>query len=365
MGEKLISDVDNLVPGSSVTFFLGSGFSKAWDKTFPNSEELFTIPSTLFNELSYLPSLFFSNSKWESFKDGISFKELREIVYEISMYLRYPETRPSYIDRNNASFLLSEIKNVVRRNFSQKAEYYKVHGNNDKFYHEKPLEQNQNKIIKFFKEILKSHVVDEPIVANNIKFNIFTTNYDSVVELILDKIYPGPIFNLLYRGITPSIINGKYQYSRMIGSQYLINLFKINGGFEIFKSDENYILDYSDVADLKFNNTPLIMLPSKEQDYNEDYFKQLFQKTVQMFKETDILIVIGYSFSEEDALLRFLLRQFAEGYHDLARKKVYYIDFSDAQVMRRKLVTVFPQLMIQPPSNIEISSKGFISWLDS
>ncbi|MCR1795812.1 hypothetical protein K0V43_19795, partial [Leptospira sp. id769339] len=83
------------------------------------------------------------------------------------------------------------------------------------------------------------------------------------------------------------------------------------------------------------------------------------------FKETDILIVIGYSFSEEDALLRFLLRQFAEGYHDLARKKVYYIDFSDAQVMRRKLVTVFPQLMIQPPSNIEISSKGFISWLDS
>ncbi|EKO79848.1 MULTISPECIES: hypothetical protein [unclassified Leptospira] len=273
MSKILIENLNSLPSGSSITFFLGAGFSKSWDIGFPNSNELFTISSQLFNQLSYLPSFLASNNK-HRFENGVNFQELREIVYELNMYSRYPESRPRYIDRNNASLLLSEIKNAVRGSFLQKKGiFYGALDAGDKLYNKKPISNDQEKIISFFRSVLKDHIVDKIIPDNRLRFNIITTNYDSVIEYIIDQIYPHPIYNLLYRGISPIHINKKYKFSRIIASQYLINLFKINGGFEIYQESENYVLDYSRNADLQLKNTPLIMLPSKEQDYTDDYFK--------------------------------------------------------------------------------------------
>ncbi|WP_032808723.1 MULTISPECIES: hypothetical protein [unclassified Leptospira] len=91
----------------------------------------------------------------------------------------------------------------------------------------------------------------------------------------------------------------------------------------------------------------------------------MFQKTVQVLRNTDILVIIGYSFPDEDALLRFLLRQFAEGYSDFERKKILYIDKIDRSKMKSKLITVFPQLALKFSENVEVFAEGFIDWIDS
>ena len=41
----------NFVPLKNVTFFLGAGFSKAWDKRYPSGKELFTLSHSAINSL--------------------------------------------------------------------------------------------------------------------------------------------------------------------------------------------------------------------------------------------------------------------------------------------------------------------------
>ena len=41
-----------------------------------------------------------------------------------------------------------------------------------------------------------------------------------------------------------------------------------------------------------------------------------------------MLVIVGYSLSEEDALLRFLVRQFAEDLRDASGKYIFYIDYT-------------------------------------
>ena len=57
---------------------------------------------------------------------------------------------------------------------------------------------------------------------------------------------------------------------------------------------------------------PVLMLPSREQDYSDPYFKEIFPKAVRLMRETRVLIIVGYSMPDDDALMRFIIRQFAE-----------------------------------------------------
>lgn len=78
------------------------------------------------------------------------------------------------------------------------------------------------------------------------------------------------------------------------------------------------------------------MLPSNEQDYTQKYFKALFPKAIRLLQESKILVVVGYSLPEEDALIRFLIRQFAEDRADGDQKVIFYIDLSSETVQKNK-----------------------------
>ena len=64
-------------------------------------------------------------------------------------------------------------------------------------------------------------------------------------------------------------------------------------------------------------------MPSKEQNYIDPYLSSSFPKAVRLLHESDVLVIVGYSLSEEDALLRFLIRQFAEDLRDVHGKSIF------------------------------------------
>ena len=71
---------------------------------------------------------------------------------------------------------------------------------------------------------------------------------------------------------------------------------------------------------------PVLMLPSREQDYSDSYFRAVFPKAVRLLRETRVLVLVGYSFPKDDALIGFILRQFAEEPEDGRGKWIFYID---------------------------------------
>ena len=62
----------------------------------------------------------------------------------------------------------------------------------------------------------------------------------------------------------------------------------------------------------KNEHIPVLMLASREQDYSDPYFRTIFPKVVRLMRDTSILVLVGYSLPEDDALKalfdRFLLR---------------------------------------------------------
>ena len=84
------------------------------------------------------------------------------------------------------------------------------------------------------------------------------------------------------------------------------------------------------------------MLPSREQDYSDSYFRAVFPKAVRLLRETTILVIVGYSLPDDDALMRFIIRQFAEEAEDGREKLLFYVDPSDEETKRDKLEMVFP-----------------------
>jgi hypothetical protein len=59
-------------------------------------------------------------------------------------------------------------------------------------------------------------------------------------------------------------------------------------------------------------------------------------------RDTKVLVLVGYSLPDDDALMRFILRQFAEEPEDARNKEIFYID-RDAATFK-KLKTVFPSI---------------------
>jgi hypothetical protein len=57
---------------------------------------------------------------------------------------------------------------------------------------------------------------------------------------------------------------------------------------------------------------------------------------VRLRRESDILVLLGYSLAEDDALIRFILRQDAVGQH------VFHVDVNARAHKRRLLCEFFP-----------------------
>ena len=147
-----------------------------------------------------------------------------------------------------------------------------------------------------------------------------------------------------YRGFTPKTTN-KVKTPITVHRHYLVqNLIKLNGGFEIFGLDEKgFSVDYTKKSNSDYvGKAPTLILPNREQDYTGKYFQTIFPKAVRTLQETKILVIVGYSIPEEDALIRLLLRQFAEENVDGTEKVIFFIDLMDQKTQIQKLQMFFP-----------------------
>jgi hypothetical protein len=170
-----------------------------------------------------------------------------------------------------------------------------------------------------------------------------TTNYDFTIETILDNInvQEGPMINRIYRGISPEVICSKLSWDHP-GNTFQHNLIKLNGGFEILGVKDRYHFEYRhrDVADVQAS-PPILILPSRKQDYTDPYFRAIFSKAVRVLSETRVLIIVGYSMPREDALILFILRQLIESVEDTHGKYIFCIDLKAPDILDRRINWVF------------------------
>ena len=288
----------------------------------------------------------------------------KELLYNLSMQLKYPGIRTRYMDEMSIQLVIDEIKAVVHRRFETMSSlnYY------DEALGRFPLPYkptaNQSKILKFF-QWMSSHQSQQNRAARGVHTQFLSTNYDYVIETILDNVGERGALRNTYRGITPAQINGK-RNNNVVQDRWSVNsLIKINGGFEIVPSDTGYDIDYRKRSFEQVRaDAPEIMMPSKEQNYMNPYFTSIFPKAVRLLQESDVLVIVGYSLSEEDALLRFLIRQFAEDLRDVHGKSIFYIDYTSQDLLQERLQGCFRYMNRMDVNNIFTYSGGFVEWID-
>ncbi len=189
-----------------------------------------------------------------------------------------------------------------------------------------------------------------------------TTNYDYVIETILDNTLGSDdsLFLYTYRGFTPKRVVDDPNMAPVHEHWIAQHLLKINGGFEILREGEGYVLDYGKrSSDAVTADPPILMLASREQDYSDPYFKTVFPKVVRLMRDTAVLVIVGYSLPQDDALIRFLLRQFAEEPEDGRGKVVFYIGPGTDQEKRDVLQQVFPSMGSYGTPHLVTYNHGF------
>ena len=344
-------------PLSNLTFWAGAGFSKAWEPKSPTGNELFTFDSgDLTAELeSSFVNILFGDYTGSHFTPN----DVRQIVYFLDMYEKYADVRSRYVDAQNIQILRTKLRSAVLNNFEKICTLNYFDDSTNKF--PPPATTDQNIIGKFFYH-LSRQVNGSTGIAEGLRYHFITTNYDFVIETILDNLSApdDSLFLYTYRGFTPESIMGKPNIEPVHDHWLVQHLIKLNGGFEIIRPSPNaYVLDYSErmVADIK-RQPPILMLPSREQDYSDPYFKTIFPKAVRLLQETNVLVIVGYSLPPDDALIRFIMRQFAEQAEDALLKHIFYIDFLDEKTKLERLYEVFPYMGLNIPK-IYLYQGGF------
>ena len=115
-------------------------------------------------------------------------------------------------------------------------------------------------------------------LPEGLRWNYVSTNYDFVLEAILDNCLGNDDSYTLYtyRGVTPSSYCGGQPLTTVHDNWLVSNLLKINGGFEVFKDGAGFAFDYRNTrtdAQLRAE-PPQLMLASREQDYTQQYFQR-------------------------------------------------------------------------------------------
>ena len=342
----------------NVTFWAGAGFSKAWEAASPTGVELFTL------ELSALEDIVTPLALRRLFgvdpAGSLTPAALRQIVYFLDMNEKYPEVSGRYYDRDSIRRLRAALRAVVQRNFEARCTVNFLEDGAPRFP-AGPLRPEQEVIVTFFAR-LERQVDACAGLASGLRTHFLTTNYDFVVETILDRVADdgGAVFDTLYRGFTPKRVVGQAETKPVTEHWLARNFLKLNGGFEIVPSGDGYELDYHRRSTRALVAAPpVIMLPSREQDYSDPYFRSVFPKAVRLMRESDILVLVGYSLSEDDALIRFILRQFAEDGEDAVGKHVFYVDINGREHQRRLLCELFPYAADYGVPAFHLFSGGF------
>lgn len=95
-------------PHINVTFFLGAGFSKSWDKKYPLADELFRFNEDQLWELLEGAVTVYYESGVDPL-DSVTPNTLKNIVYHLNMELKYPSIRSRYLDQNSIRITLNKL----------------------------------------------------------------------------------------------------------------------------------------------------------------------------------------------------------------------------------------------------------------
>jgi hypothetical protein len=339
----------------NVTFFMGAGFSKAWDSRFPTSRELYAFSRQELAEHSADLGQLLASLGDRSL-DRLTPDRFKDLVYQLNMQLRYPGIRTRFMDEWSIRLVLGEIKALVQRRFDSIMPVNHFDEARQKFPLPPARTPAQDQILAFFARLF---------AAGSLRVNFITTNYDFLLETILDNAMGrDSVFSRIYRGVTPRCVSGLRTPRLVHDPRRASLLIKLNGGFEVLGDGDGYILDYRRRSPEAVKAAPpIIMLPSREQDYTDTYFSGVFPKAVRLLQESRILVIAGYSLPEEDALLRFLLRQFAEDPGDAAAKHIFYVDLIPAEEQVARLRQCFHYLAQEEGLNIFPYSGRFTDWL--
>ncbi len=340
------------------TFFAGAGFSKSWDPKAPVGSELFTLNSDIIEKVANVGAL--ARMFGLDALDEITPDQLRQVVYQIDMYERYPDVRSRYMDEQNLSMLRGALRAAVLDRYDKITRLNYFDRTISKFPLISPTKR-QHDILSFFGH-LHARIDGSQGLSEGVRTHFVTTNYDFVVETILDNIIApdDSLFLYTYRGFTPKQIVDEPNMA-LVHEHWLVqHLLKINGGFEILRRNGGYVLDYSMRSlEAVMSDPPILMLASREQDYSDPYFKTVFPKVVRLMGDTTVLVVVGYSLPQDDALIRFFLRQFAEEPEDGRGKYIFYIGPGTDRDKRTVLGEVFPLMASEQAPHVVTYNGGF------
>ncbi|EJU9539295.1 SIR2 family protein [Vibrio alginolyticus] len=304
---------------SDTTFFTGAGFSKAWNDDYPLGAGLFSIDfenqSDELNFISLAESLHIpkpDRALEQKEYDKACYTYFCEIKFHLDIFKRYPSLLPSYLDSTLIKELEGEMKHFIVKRFIDTVGDSEFDLNSD--------ENINTDIVKFFKAVQE----------NSKSISFISTNYDYIIE----KIFSSFDSRVFCRGI----VNRHEFYSKNWQGKG-IPLYKINGGFEVHSDSSGFYLDYEEKE-----LVPNIILPSKEQNYGDKYFKSVFLKSSSKLRESNKLVFIGYSLPDEDLTIRFLLKSFIDCSSE--HKEIFVIskDTEGAMKIREKVANLFPNL---------------------
>ena len=353
-------DEDEILPLRNLTFFLGAGFSYAWDKRYPLGTKLFEIDLDDIvyyhrDEYEYLLNFCqycgFSRNK-------LSYDQYTFIYYRLQMMRRHEFLQGRFWDK----FGLDRVEQEFRLYFARKLKDmvgYEFADNNEHF----PYSENNSFFYDFFDRIL-SQITAGKAGPEGIRTNFLTTNYDNIIERILDGRSQDtlPYYYYSYRGFTPRRANGSQDCVSPHDNQLEFPLIKLNGGLEIFRDGCSFSIDYRNDKLPDFpNSAPEVIFPCQEQGYDTEYFRTIFPKANRILQESNVLVIVGYGFPPEDGLIRFLLKQFAESERDAADKYIFYIDYDRygrENELRDRVLQIFPDFK----NHLFVYTKGFASF---
>jgi hypothetical protein len=271
--------------------------------------------------------------------------QLRLYSQKSLKYSEYPDVCSRYIDPQNIQIIRAGLRAAVMKRYEEIAPINYRDEVTNKFLIPSATPQ-QKSILQFF-DFLRRCSDGSNHFAEGVRFHFATTNYDYVIETILDNIIGSDdsLYLYSYRGFTPSEIVG-FSPSVVTHQHWLVDhLLKLNGGFEILRTADRYRLDYGKRSlEEIIDQPPVLMLASREQDYTDPYFRTIFPKAVRLMRDSRVLVLVGYSLPDDDALMRFILRQFAEEPEDGRGKYLFYVDPLDKDTKMARLKSVFPSI---------------------
>ena len=71
----------------------------------------------------------------------------------------------------------------------------------------------------------------------------------------------------------------------------------------------------------------------------------------------------GVAAVDRNALLRFMIHQFAEDLRDVQGKYIFYIDYTDDDVLNERLQGCFRYMNRMDVNNVFTYSGGFMNWI--